>query len=361
MNRSVAFVSLGAALLVGPAAQAQEETPLASPQQRAALFSSHDIIELTIEAPFKKVFRERSQEPDQFPAVLWYLDADGEKVSIDLKINTRGRFRLRKRTCNFPPIRLDFPKDDVGGTIMAGQNRVKLVTHCQDKRDDYEQYVLQEYLIYRMYNLLSDVSFSVRLVRITYVDTEEDRDPLTKYGFLIEDKDDMAARNGWEAIEDVPMIPPDMFEPLQISIVALFQFMIGNTDWSAYKAPDGEPDCCHNTKVVGSMAGPIFSVPYDFDMSGIISTRYSSVAEGLDIRNVRQRLYRGRCTPQDVLTAGIELFLEHREGIYELYTDRSELDPKVLEKTVKYLDEFYEIISDERKTEREIERDCRRI
>ena len=360
MQRSVAFVSLGAALLAGPAAQAQE-APLASPQQPASLFSSHDLIELTIEAPFKKVFRERSQEPEQFPAVLGYLDAGGEKVSIDLKINTRGRFRLRKRTCNFPPIRLDFPKDSVGGTVMAGQNRVKLVTHCQDKRDDYEQYVLQEYLIYRMYNLLSDVSFRVRLAHVTYVDTEEDREPLTKYGFLIEDKDDMAERNGWEAIEDVPVIPPDMFEPLQICIVALFQFMIGNTDWSAYKAPPGETDCCHNTKVVGSMAGPVVSVPYDFDMSGIISTRYSQVAPGLEIRNVRQRLYRGRCMPRDVLMQGVALFLEHREGIYELYTNQRGLDPKVLEKIVKYLDEFYEILSDERKIDREIERDCRKF
>ncbi|MCH7682481.1 MAG: hypothetical protein IIB35_02055 [Gemmatimonadetes bacterium] len=360
MKRTVGFVCLGAALLAGPAVQAQE-TPLASPREPTALFSSHDIIELTIEAPFKKVFRERSQEPEQFPAVLGYVDASGEKVSIDLKINTRGRFRLRKRTCNFPPIRLDLPKNSVGGTIMAGQNRIKLVTHCQDKRDDYEQYVLQEYLIYRMYNLLSDVSFNVRLARITYIDTEEDRDPLTKYGFLIEDKDDMAERNGWEAIEDVPAIPPDMFDPLQICIVGLFQFMIGNTDWSAYKAPEGETDCCHNTKVVGTMAGPIVSVPYDFDMSGIISTRYAQVAEGLDIRNVRQRLYRGRCMPEDILMAGIELFLENREGIYELYANQTELDPKVLEKTVKYLDEFFEIISSEKKMEREIMRDCRRF
>ena len=324
MKRTVGFVCLGAALLAGPAVQAQE-TPLASPREPTALFSSHDIIELTIEAPFKKVFRERSQEPEQFPAVLGYVDASGEKVSIDLKINTRGRFRLRKRTCNFPPIRLDLPKNSVGGTIMAGQNRIKLVTHCQDKRDDYEQYVLQEYLIYRMYNLLSDVSFNVRLARITYIDTEEDPDPL------------------------------------QICIVGLFQFMIGNTDWSAYKAPEGETDCCHNTKVVGTMAGPIVSVPYDFDMSGIISTRYAQVAEGLDIRNVRQRLYRGRCMPEDILMAGIELFLENREGIYELYANQTELDPKVLEKTVKYLDEFFEIISSEKKMEREIMRDCRRF
>ncbi len=360
MKRSVAFVSLGAALLAGPAAQAQE-TPLASPAQPTSLFSSHDVIDLTIEAPFKKVFRERSQEPEQFPAVFSYSDTGGEKVSLDLKINTRGRFRLRKRTCNFPPIRLDFPKDSVGGTIMEGQNRVKLVTHCQDKRDDYEQYVLQEYLIYRMYNLLSDVSFRVRLAHVTYVDTEEDREPLTKYGFLIEDKDDMAERNGWETIEDVPTMPPDMFEPLQVCIVALFQFMIGNTDWSAYMAPEGETECCHNTKVVGSMAGPVISVPYDFDMSGIMNTRYSEVAPNLEIRNVRERLYRGRCMPRDVLMEGVGLFLEHRDRIYELYTSQSELDPKVLEKSVEYLDKFYEIVSDERKIEREIERDCRQF
>jgi hypothetical protein len=108
------------------------------------------------------------------------------------------------------------------------------------------------------------------------------------------------------------------------------------------------------------MAGPVYSVPYDFDMSGLIDTRYSEVGEGLGIRSVRQRLYRGICRPRDVLMEAIEPYREHRDAIYALWNEQEGLDPKVLEETIEYLDEFYEIINDERKIEREIEDDCRR-
>lgn len=358
MFRSVGCVWLGAVLLAGPAAQAQD-TLVATPPSPTPLFASHDVLELTLHAPFQKVFRDRSQDPEEFPARLSYTSAAGEEVAIDLDINTRGKFRLQKRTCNFPPIRLDLPKDSVGGTVFAGQNTLKLVTHCQSGRDQYEQYVLQEYLIYRMYNLFTDRSFRVRLARLTYIDTEEEDDPLTKYGFLIEDKDDMAARHGWEVLE-IPAVPADFFDPTPLAVVELFMYLIGNTDFSAFRAPPGEPECCHNTKVVGTMAGPVYSVPYDFDMSGLIDTRYSEVAENLPIRSVRQRLYRGICRPREVLMEGIQQFVEHREAVYALWKGQEGLDPKVLEETIEYLDEFYEVIEDEGKIEREIEDDCRR-
>ena len=356
MKRSIGYVWLGVALSAGPAAQAQETQSATS--QATPLFSSHDVIELTLHAPFKKVFRERSQDPEQFPAVLSYTDAAGAEVSVDLQVNTRGKFRLRKRTCNFPPIRLDLPKGDGGETIFSGQNKLKLVTHCQSGRDQYEQYVLQEYLIYRMCNLFTDRSFRVRLVRFTYIDTEEESEPLTKFGFLIEDKDDMAARHGWEVLQ-APAIPQDYFDPAQLAVMELFMFMIGNTDFSMFQAPPGETECCHNTKVIGTMAGPVYPVPYDFDMSGLIDARYSQVAEGLPIRSVSERLYRGMCRPREALMLAIQSYNEHRDAIYALWNEQTDLDPKVLEETIEYLDDFYEIINDDRKIEREIERDCR--
>ena len=355
MNRSVAFVSLGAALLAGPAAQAQQN-PVQPP---SPLFMAHDVLEFTIEAPFKKVFRERSQESEQFPAVLTYQDG-GEQVTLNLKVNTRGRFRLQKRTCNFPPIQLDLQKDSVAGTIFAGLNKIKLVTHCQSGRDQYEQYVFQEYLIYRAFNLFSDLSFRVRLARITYIDNEEEKDPLMKYAFLIEHKDNLAARTGWEIL-DIPQVPPDYFDQDNLNTVAVFQYLIGNTDVSLFEAAPGETECCHNAKALGSMAGPVFSVPYDFDMSGIINTRYSQVAEGLPIRNVRQRLFRGRCVTPDQMARTIQVFKDQKDAVYTLYMDQPQLDEKVREKTIDYLDDFYEIINDDRKVQREIVRDCRRI
>ncbi len=354
MNRSVVFVSLGAALLAGPAAQARQN-PVQPP---SPLFTSHDLLEFTIEAPFKKVFRERSQEPEQFPAVLTYQDG-GEQVTLNLKVNTRGRFRLQKRTCNFPPIQLDLQKDSVAGTIFAGQNKIKLVTHCQNGRDQYEQYVFQEYLIYRAFNLFSDMSFRVRLAHITYVDNEEDKDPLTRFAFLIEHKDDLAARTGWEILE-IPVVPPEYFDQDNLNTVAVFQYFIGNTDVSLFQAAPGETECCHNAKALGSMAGPVFSVPYDFDMSGIINTRYSEVAEGLPIRNVRQRLFRGSCVPPDQMARTIQVFKEQKDAVYALYMDQPQLDEKVREKTIDYLDDFYEIINNDGRVNREIVRRCRR-
>ncbi len=355
MKRSIDFVWLGAALLVGSAAQAQQN-PVQPP---SPLLSSHDVFEFTIEAPFKKVFRERSQESEQFPAVLTYQDGS-EQVSLNLKVNTRGRFRLLKRTCNFPPIQLDLQKDSVAGTIFAGQNKLKVVTHCQSGRDQYEQYVLQEYLVYRAFNLFSDMSFRVRLAHITYIDNEEDKDPLTKYAFLIEHKDNLAARTGWQIL-GVPQVQPKYFDQDNLNLVAVFQFLIGNTDVSLFQAAAGETECCHNAKALGSMAGPVFSVPYDFDMSGIINTRYSAVDEQLGIRNVKQRLFRGRCVPPDQMARTLQVFKERKDAVYALYMEQPQLDEKVREKTIDYLDDFYEIINDDRKVQREIVGDCRSI
>ncbi len=341
-------------VLAGPAAQAQH-----TPAPPTPLFTSHDLLTLTVEAPFKKVFRERSQDSEQFPAVLSYEDA-GRQVAIDLKINTRGRFRLQRRTCNFPPIQLDLPKNSVAGTLFEGQNRIKLVTHCRNGRAEYEQYVIQEYLVYRTFNLFTELSFRVRLARITYIDTEEEQDPLTRYAFLIEHKDDLAARTGWEILA-IRYVPPDAFAQDNLTMVAVFQFMIGNTDLSFFQAARGETECCHNAKALGTMAGPAFSVPYDFDMSGVINTRYSTVNERFSIRNVRQRLFRGRCVEKGLLQQALQLFNRHKDAIYTLYREQPQLDEEVLKKTIEYYDDFYEIINDERKTRREIEDRCRRI
>ncbi len=355
MKRNLSFFWVGMVVLSGSAVQAQQ-----TPASPTSLFTSRDLLTLTIEAPFKKVFRERSQDSEQFPAVITYHDTEGAEVSVDLKLNTRGRFRLLRSTCNFPPIQFDLPKDDVDGTIFAGQNRIKLVTHCRNGRKEYEQYVIQEYLVYRTFNLFTELSFRVRLARITYVDTEEEQDPVTGYAFLIEHKDDLAARTGWRILE-IPYVPPHAFAQDNLTMVAVFEFMIGNTDVSFFQAARDETECCHNAKALGTMAGPAFSVPYDFDMSGVINTRYSTVREGFPIRNVRQRLFRGRCVEKELLQQTLQLFKQHKDAIYILYREQPQLDEKVLEKTIDYFDDFYEIISDEGKTRRAIQDDCRWI
>jgi hypothetical protein len=355
MPRTIPLVLLA---LINSAASTAQDTGSAEAGANQILFESEDPLTLTIEAPLETIFKEREQESFYHPGTVILEDVDGSRVSLEVEVKTRGKFRLNRRTCGFPPLRIDFKTKQVENTVFAGQDKLKLVTHCQDKRDEYEQYVLLEYLVYRTYNLLTDMSFRVRLARINYVDTDEDRDPITKYAFFIEDEDDVAARNGWELLE-VPLVSPFDYERDQLNLAEVFQFLMGNTDWDAFKRPPDETECCHNVKVIGNMAGPVFPVPYDFDWTGMVSARYAKPDPSLSIRSVRQRLYRGVCLTRDQLDATFPVFEQHKQDVYHLFQSQDGLEEKQLEKAIEYLDEFYEIIGDPKKVEREMQDRCR--
>lgn len=351
-----------AAGLWGAAAPAQDPAapPLRFTRPPAPLFNSHDVLRITIEGPLHRVFQERDEEDkESFDGTLW-LHSLGIDEAFDVELRTRGHYRLRPTTCQFPPIRVNFKRSQVEGTVFAGQNKIKMVTHCQDHRDEYEQYVLQEYLVYRILNQLTDNSFHVRLAHVTYVDTEGRRDDITRYAFFIEDEDAMAERNGWDVLE-VPTVLPSQMRQDALVLVELFEFMIGNTDWDAFVGERGDV-CCHNGVVIGSYRDfVVIPVPYDFDLCGLIWTRYSSPDPRLPIRNVRQRLYRGICRPREELEAVFPLFEDKRAAIYELVRTLPDLDPKRLEDTIEYLDEFYDIIGDPDKVERELLNRCRDV
>ena len=345
-------------VLVGfAAAVAQEPEPAAG--YEGVLFKSHEPLTLTIEAPFRSIFRERGQESSYHDAALRFDGPDGTEVVLDIGVRTRGKFRLQRSTCGFPPLRLNIKTGQAKNTVFEGEDRLKLVTHCQDGRSQYEQYVLQEYLVYRIYNLITDLSFRARLARITYVDTENDRDTLTRYAFLIEDEDLLAQRVGWNALQ-VIQVQPYIYDQQQLNLVEVFQYMIGNTDWDAFKNAPDEDACCHNVKVIGHTAGPVFPVPYDFDFSGIVETRYATPDPSLGLRTVSQRKYRGICRPLEEIDATLAVFREKRDAIYSLYRDQDGLEERTLRRSLDYLDEFYEIIDDPGKVRSRIERDCRR-
>jgi hypothetical protein len=165
----------------------------------------------------------------------------------------------------------------------------------------------------------------------------------------------------------VPQIPPDFFEPVQLSLLEMFQFLIGNTDWSAFMKEPDRSECCHNTKPIGDGAvGPVFSVPYDFDIAGVVSTRYANRLfrenlERMGLRSVRDRRYKGRCASEPHLENTFQLFNENKGAIYALYREQEGLEEEIVEKSLEYFDEFYEIINDPGKARREIVRACRRI
>ena len=157
----VVFALLGTVSVCGARAQG------IPPQE---LFSSAAILRVSLETELEALKDDRSQESEERPARILVLGSSGDPVVVPLKVRTRGRFGLQKNICSFPSIRLNLEKGQPRRTVFDGQDKLKLVTHCHDW-DTFEQNVLEEYLAYRIYNQLTDVSFRVQLVEITYLDS----------------------------------------------------------------------------------------------------------------------------------------------------------------------------------------------
>ena len=163
--------------------------------QADPLFQDHAVIALTITAPFPSLLKRRPNE-EYLPGSIAYKDAEGSEVMIDIGIRTRGNYRRQKRVCPFPPLRVNLDKSQAKGTLFDKQNKLKLVAHCRDNNERYEQGVIREYLAYRILNQLTDISYRVRLARITYIDSEGKHDDRTQFGFFIEHKKRVSARIG---------------------------------------------------------------------------------------------------------------------------------------------------------------------
>lgn len=318
------------------------------------LFANHSILEVRIEAPVARLIRERPDD-EYLDGFFTYVRADGSEQKLDLKVRTRGKYRRQKKTCALPPIRLNFQKGQVEGTEFAGQDKLKLVTHCKTS-DRYQQMVLREYLAYRILQTLTDKSFGARLMRITYVDTDGREDTLVRYGFVIEDDDDIAVRIGKDKLK-IPSTSYDALDQPQMNLAAVFEFLIGNTDFSMIAGP-ADSDCCHNIVLYGNAGQPITPIPYDFDFSGLVNAPYAEPNPQFKIRSVRTRLYRGRCSNNERLDDTFALFREKEADIRALIAGLPDFDPKHEKEVSSYVDDFYEIIADEKMIERKFTKEC---
>ena len=319
------------------------------------LFDSHDMLTVRIEAPFKTLMKEQPDK-EYLDGTFSYTDSAGKEHTLDLKLRTRGRYRRQKKTCNFSPIRLNFRKKQVEGTEFAGQDKLKLVTHCQTRKKNFEQLVLREYLAYRILQTLTDKSFGARLMRITYVYTDDKGDSITKYGFLIEDEDDLGDRLGMSAAK-VRGIKAKELDPQRANLVSVFEYLIANTDFSLILGP-ANTSCCHNAVLFSVDGPPYTSIPYDFDFSGIVNAPYAEPNPRFSIRSVKTRLYRGRCMNNELLDSTFAYFIEKEAEIRNLVTELEGLDDRNRKNVNKFLDGFYENISDPKTKERKFITKC---
>lgn len=324
----------------------------ASAAEPDPLFRDNSVLDVTITAPMKPLVRERSKD-EYLKGTFEYLDADGSPVVLDVGVRARGNFR--HRICDLPPIRLNFKKSQVKGTLFSKQDKLKLVVPCEDS-DRYEQLVLREYLAYRILNTLTDLSFRVRLLHITYVDTNGRSNDDVRYAFVLEHEERFAKRHGFEEM-DLKWTSVAALDPQALNLTSVFQFLIGNTDFSPI-AGAPERGCCHNYVLYRDESGHFVPVPYDFDHAGIVDAPYAEPNEQFKIRNVRERMYRGRCANNDFIPVSLERHRAARESIYELIDELPGVDSRTERESTRYLDGFFELIGKPSKVARYITKKC---
>jgi len=331
-------------ILVGSASLAAENP----------LFNSVESLDLLIKAPMNTLLRQAEKNPE-LAGHLIYNGVDGADVTIALTITTRGHSRLE--LCSFPPLSISPNREQTDSTLFAGQRRLKIVSPCK-KGGKHRRYFHQEYSIYRAYNVISDHSFRVRMLEITFQDLEQKRRDEVVTAFFIESDREVAERLNMEEIK-TKRISPIQFDIAETSKFELFQYMIGNTDWAILKGP-GDENCCHNGKVIGVPESEERWVvlPYDFDQAGIINTDYALPAEGFPIRTVKQRLYRGRCRHNEQLDVTSALFNEKRDELNAVLASQ-ELSESSQKAVLKYLHSFFEIINDPKRRNKNLIEKCR--
>ncbi len=313
----------------------------AAAQQATPLFASDAPIQLTLTAPLQQLISNR-QSNETVPGTL--TAPDGPALPISLKL--RGITRRTAQVCDFPPLRIDFTGKPPATSLFAGQNKLKLVTHCRNA-PSFQQYPLLEYAAYRMYNLLTPRSFRVRLAKIDYRDSGG-RQLMTRSGFLIEDLGDVARRNGTRETRAGERIRVTDLNPPDAARYAMFQHLIANHDWSMRAGPAGDR-CCHNAELIGPLApAAVIAVPYDFDFSGLVSAPYATPPDVLQISGVRQRFYRGYCLHNGEALAAARQMRALRPQLLGVLTQVPGLEPATQRRAAAFLQRFFaEIATDD--------------
>jgi hypothetical protein len=301
---------------------------------RVEFFKDTTIMNATIITNTRKVLGRDRKKGLRFPATITTRLPDGTNVNEKIVLEIRGKFR--RSYCYLPPLKLIFNIND--SSPLYSLKSIKLVSECYPGWK-YKEYLLKEFIIYKIYNLLTDISFRVRLLNLNIEDSSGKKKTINEHAFLLEDIKDLAKRNNCKEWKKRKLVS-EATDRRQMTMVAIFEYMIGNTDWGV--------SANHNTGLINSrddtLAKPLV-VPYDFDYSGLVNTDYSVPDEKLAIQSVVQRVYRGFPRTMKEINEVLDIFKQQKEKIYALIRTFDLLPSNSKHEMINYLDEFYEIIN----------------
>ena len=300
------------------------------------LFKSQQILKIHLTFNIDSLLNNRNVNTTGHSGTLTYFETGGRSTDIRVIVKMRGNFRKNPDNCSFPPLKLEFLTDNSEDKLFRGLEWLKLVTHCQTDSTSFEQLILQEYLLYKTYNIISPFSFNVRLLDIKYTDSSGSGTIIQSNGFFIERPKQMAQRNDGELVKADVMLYKNLDETSLVKL-SLFQYMIWNNDWSV--------PLLHNVKLVKTTGNKLpFPVPYDFDWAGIVSAPYRVGTITVDETNVADVSYIGICLRKKKLIPFLEFYFNKKDEIFSLYRDFPYLDETQKERALQMYNDFYSLI-----------------
>ena len=350
LTKKIGLLALACCGLVAPTALLAD----AALSLHDPLFNSDEPLTITLTGPFKTLDKQRDKSAEYDVGSLSYEGPDGP-VSIETRYTPRGNFRLEKENCAHAQLWLNLKKKQTKKTVFANQNKLKLVVQCRDSTR-YQSYLRKEYQAYRMLNLMTEASYRVRWLTVTYQDLQGKK-LRTQSAFLIEHKNRVADRLNLHPVDEQRINRTEL-DPAHATRAALFNYFIGNADFSIVAATEGS--CCHNAKLLrADDESPYVPVIYDFDSSGYVDAPYAITPAKLELRNVRQRIYRGFCTDPEVLEGVLDEFRDKRESLLAVATETDYVGKRSARKGVSYLKDFYSVIDNPKRLKKKIIEVCR--
>lgn len=292
--------------------------------------SYQELVKAEIETDLDSLMNSKKTETE-VPATLTFEDGGKMEQKWAITLQVRGKFR--RRTCQFPPLRLNFSKKDLNAKGMKTHNNLKLVVHCLDSEAG-DEYVLREYLAYKLYQRLSPESYRVQLLRVKYKDSKKKK-TFTHFAILMEDEDELAERLGGKVCEDCYNLPKEKFRSENVNMQDLFQYLIGNTDWSAPMA--------RNLKLMEtSKDGKFIMIPYDFDFSGFVSAPYASVdAVTMGVKTVKERVFLGFAQSPEEMETTVKHYKYKEKELNDVIKKFKWISLESKEHLLEYLNSFY--------------------
>lgn len=321
VTKSIAWMLVGTFFILNPAFGENSKESIFD------IMNYTEVLELTLEADLTDLTTNRRTEEYQVGYVRF---SDNKKMEQAWKIKVRPRGKYRRRVCEMPPLKLKFKKSELAMAGLSEFNDLKLVTHCSDNKQESKNWLMKEYLAYKLYNELTENSFRVQLVKITYVDILTGKKS-KNWGFLIEDKDQLADRMNAEKCDcngmDLATLDADAEQ-----LMTVFQYMIGNEDWNLRMV--------RNLKMF-KKEGKIIPVPYDFDFAGIVNAKYAIPNVSYGMKRITDRAYFGTSQVDEDLTETMKYFQSKRKALITVVKNFREINYEERATVSSYLQSFY--------------------